>query len=88
MGNEMLDNLTRQRHLLQKKIRGFTALPPNALRIEVNGQPIIFPIDAMTGKVGELPKVGVWGWARNLFWLDLKIFLEEREYRVVEVEFN
>lgn len=81
----MLHSLTSQRRALQTKIKDFSVRQPSALRIEVNGEPVVFPIDQLTGRVATLPKVGVWGWAKGLAWIDLKLFLERREYRVVEV---
>ena len=77
----------RQASLLKGLSRNLrTDAPPSHLEIQQNGSPVRFPIDALTGKVGELPEKGVWGWARGLRWKDLEKFLQKEGYEVKEVE--
>ena len=84
----MLDTLTERRLSLQDKIKNFSAdivaNPPSALRIVVDGNPVVFPIDKTTGKVSNLPN-GAWGWVRGFRWLDLKDYLKNVHRYEVEV---
>jgi hypothetical protein len=79
----MLETVTERREALQARIKNFTTTPAG-LRIKVDGQPVVFPIDEATGMVSSTP-TGAWGWVKGFRWLDLKDYLKNVHRYEVEV---